>query len=251
MPDYITHHQLAAVSLVGSFLDVLGALYLAYDILGGKHGPLRALTRGVTYGVLFGAGYSVALGLPFGIAAGTAHGVTLAFEMTRASKREEHYAFRYEFLFCVIRGAGFAVGATYVHGPQFGIAFGTLSALGQAFAYRIGIRPAVDYQQRRAPRLTQRQIWAALNRTVGAFLAGCIAAFVAGHQEHAWMLGARVGLAVGVVTAAANAVMPFIEWASDIIPDRRLGVLGVLLILTGFTLQSLQYWVALFDIPVR
>ena len=50
------------VSLVGSSLDVLGALYLAYDLLGGEHGPLRTVTRGITYGVLFGAGYGLSLG---------------------------------------------------------------------------------------------------------------------------------------------------------------------------------------------
>jgi hypothetical protein len=42
----IDKHTLALISIVGSFLDVLGALYLAYDLLGGEHGPLRTLTRG-------------------------------------------------------------------------------------------------------------------------------------------------------------------------------------------------------------
>ena len=37
----IDKHTLALVSIVGSSLDVLGALYLAYDLLGGEHGPLR------------------------------------------------------------------------------------------------------------------------------------------------------------------------------------------------------------------
>jgi hypothetical protein len=34
-------HALAIVSIIGSSLDVLGSLYLAYDLLGGEHGPLR------------------------------------------------------------------------------------------------------------------------------------------------------------------------------------------------------------------
>jgi ABC-type proline/glycine betaine transport system permease subunit len=68
---------------------------------------------------------------------------------------------------------------------------------------------------------------------------------------HALMLGVRVGLAIGIVTAAANAVMPFIEWLSETIPERRLGVLGVVLILIGFTLQSVQYWLTLLDVPVN
>ena len=52
----IGSHMLALIIIVGSSLDVLGALYLAYDLLGGEHGPLRTLTRGVTYGALFAAG---------------------------------------------------------------------------------------------------------------------------------------------------------------------------------------------------
>ena len=43
------HHTLAAISITGTCLDVLGTLYLAYDLLGGQHGPLRLLTRAVTY----------------------------------------------------------------------------------------------------------------------------------------------------------------------------------------------------------
>jgi hypothetical protein len=58
----IDRHSLAIVSILGSSLDVLGMLYLAYDLLSGDHGPLRTLTMAVTYGVLFGVGYGVALG---------------------------------------------------------------------------------------------------------------------------------------------------------------------------------------------
>jgi hypothetical protein len=46
----IDKHTLAPISIVGSSLDVLGALCLAYDLLGGEHGPLRTVTRAVTYG---------------------------------------------------------------------------------------------------------------------------------------------------------------------------------------------------------
>src|SRR6266436_6652975 len=69
-------HTVALISIVGTSLDLLGALYLAYDLLGGEHGPLRTVTRGVTYGVLFGAGYGLGLGAaytfsaPFGITFG-------------------------------------------------------------------------------------------------------------------------------------------------------------------------------------
>ena len=61
------HHSVAAISITGSCLDVLGSLYLAYDLLGGRYGPLRLLTRAVTYFVVFGIGYALGLGLFFGL----------------------------------------------------------------------------------------------------------------------------------------------------------------------------------------
>lgn len=59
------HHTLAAVSITGTCFDLVGSLYLAYDLLGGQHGPLRLLTRAVTYSLVFGIGYGLGLGLLF------------------------------------------------------------------------------------------------------------------------------------------------------------------------------------------
>src|SRR5271169_3536510 len=141
----IDRHMLALVSITGSSLDVLGALYLAYDLLGGEHGPLRTLTRGVTYGALFGAGYGLGLGPVFGLATGLAHGLTLAWEFSRASRGRPKSGFWYDTAMSAIRGLGFALGAAYLYGAAFGAVFGALSALGQALAYRAGIRPTIDY----------------------------------------------------------------------------------------------------------
>ena len=68
------HHAIAAISVTGICLDVFGGLYLAYDLLGGQHGPLRVLTRMVTYSIVFGIGYGLGLGLFFGIASGGGYG---------------------------------------------------------------------------------------------------------------------------------------------------------------------------------
>src|ERR1041385_7777580 len=64
------HHTVAAISISGTCLDVLVSLYLAYDLLGGPHGPLRLITRAVTYSIVFGIGYGIGLGLFFGLVAG-------------------------------------------------------------------------------------------------------------------------------------------------------------------------------------
>jgi hypothetical protein len=246
----IDKHTIALVSIIGSSLDVLGALYLAYDLLGGEHGPLRILTRGVTYGVLFGIGYGLALGPVFGLASGVAHGVTLAWEFSRASRGCPTPGVWYDAVMSAIRGAGFALGAAYLYGPTFGIVFGSLSTVGQTVAYRAGIRPTLDYKPVARPRLTTRQFLAAVNRAAGYGIAGYISALAARESSIALRVGVKDGLAIGVVTAISSGCTSFIEWIADRVPARRMGVFGIGLILIGFTLQSIQYWVSLLDIDV-
>jgi hypothetical protein len=53
------------------------------------------------------------------------------------------------------------------------------------------------------------------------------------------------------VTVLVNACFPFIEWMADRMPQKTMGVLGIGLILVGFALQSVQYWVAFLDVTVR
>ncbi len=247
----IDKHTLALVSIVGSSLDVLGALYLAYDLLGGEHGPLRTLTRGVTYGALFGAGYGLGLGPVFGLATGVAHGITLAWEFSRASRRRPKPGFWYDTAMSAIRGGGFALGATHLFGGRFGVTFGALSTAGQVLGYRAGLRPTIDYQPAARPRLTKHQFLAAVNRTVGYAVAGYISALMAHRRTNPLGVGLKTGLVIGVVTAIATACVPFIEWVVDHLPEKRMGVFGVGLILVGFALQSVQYWLVLLDVSIR
>jgi hypothetical protein len=247
----IDRHTLALISIVGSSLDVLGALYLAYDLLGGEHGPLRTLTRGVTYGALFGIGYGLAFGPVFGLATGAAHGLTLAWEYSRASRHSPTPGFWYDTAMSAIRGAGFALGAAYLYGGAFGVTFGALSTGGQAIAYRAGMRPTIDYQPARRPRITKHQLVGVVIRTIGYTAAGYISALVAHQRASAVSVGVRAGLALGVVTAIASACVPLIEWSADHVPAKRMGVFGIGLILIGFALQSLQYWAALLDVTVQ
>jgi hypothetical protein len=247
----IDKHTLALVSIVGSSLDVLGALYLAYDLLGGEHGPLRTLTRGVTYGVLFGTGYGLALGPVFGLASGVAHGLTLAWEYSRASRHRPQSGFWFDTAMGAIRGAGFGLGSAYLYGATFGAMFGALSTVGQAIAYQAGIRPTHDYQPAPRPRLTKYMFLAAVNRTVGYAVTGYVSSLVAHQREHAIATGLKAGLAIGVVTAIAGSCTPFVEWTADHVPAKRMGVFGVALILIGFTLQSVQYWATLLDVTIR
>src|SRR5262245_1127516 len=130
----ISHHAVAAISLVGICLDVLGGLYLAYDLLGGQHGPLRLLTRMVTYSIVFGVGYGLGLGLLFGLASGVTTGITVAIELHRTAGRRDHYPLPWESLFSAIRGLGFGVGLYPLVGLSFAAVFGALITAGQISA---------------------------------------------------------------------------------------------------------------------
>src|SRR5215831_14553942 len=70
----IDRHVIAGISIAGTLGDVMGGLYLAYDLLGGNNGPLRTLTRVMTYSLIFCIGY----GLPFGLIFGPLQGLELA-----------------------------------------------------------------------------------------------------------------------------------------------------------------------------
>ena len=247
----IDKHTVALVSVIGSAFDVLGSLYLAYDLLGGEHGPLRTLTRVVSYGVCFGTAYGLAFGPVFGLASGTTFGLTLSWEFSRASQGRLKSGFWYDLLMSATRGFGFCVGATYLYGAAFGVTLGVLSTVGQVIGYAAGISPAMDYSQTNRPRFTRKLVLAALNRTVGYALAGYVSAVVGEHRERALAFGLESGLLIGVVTALITGCAPFMEWSVDKMPTRRMGVVGIGLILIGFALQSFQYWVTLLDVTVR
>jgi len=139
------HHTVAAVNITGTCLDVLGSLYLAYDLLGGQHGPLRLLTRAVTYSIVFGIGYGLLGGLVFGLASGVATGITLSIEFNRAARGLDHYSLPWEGVFSAIRGFGFGAGLYRTLGLRFAIAFALLITVGQIVAYSRGMSAQAVY----------------------------------------------------------------------------------------------------------
>jgi hypothetical protein len=244
------HHTVAAVSIAGTCLDVIGSLYLAYDLLGGQHGPLRLLTRAMTYSIVFGVGYGLGLGWFFGLASGVTSGVTIAIELNRAARGLDHYSLWWEGWFSAMRGIAFGACLWRNLGLEFAAAFAALLTLGQIFAYSRGIRPAMDYAATGRPRITRRHAWAILVRTVGYTATALLCSALVQHVDHAWAFAIRVGLVIGVVTGIGGAVVPLIEYFADNLPERRLGAFGIMLILCGFALQSFQYWVVVLDVRV-
>jgi len=113
------------------------------------------------------------------------------------------------------------------------------------------MRPSLDYAASRRLRITRRQLWGVVVRTGGYMLAALICSAWVGHVDHPWRFAVRLGLVTGVVTAVGTIVNPFIEYYADQLPERRLGVFGIVLVFCGFAMQSFQYWLTIFDIPVQ
>src|ERR1700747_3594962 len=111
----VDHHTAAAIAISGTALNLLGGLYLAYDLFGGKHGPLRTLTRAVTYGVLFFLGYTVFLPISFAVLAALGPGGTLGVEFASAARgaRQTRVA---EALSSVTRSACYGLGCWLLFG---------------------------------------------------------------------------------------------------------------------------------------
>ena len=85
----LTRQFVAELTLAGMGFDVLGGCYLAYDLLGGKHGPLRTIARATGYVALFFIGYLIVLGVRYALVAASGMGILLAIEYRRASANPE------------------------------------------------------------------------------------------------------------------------------------------------------------------
>jgi hypothetical protein len=89
---------------------------------------------------------------------------------------------------------------------------------------------------------------ASLLRAIAVSGAGILASVVTESGSHWIYVGLRLGLAAGVVSALVSLFSPAIEWHIDNLPERRLGMLGLALIFIGVILQSVQYWVVVFNV---
>jgi flagellar biosynthesis protein FliQ len=90
-----------------------------------------------------------------------------------------------------------------------------------------------------------------MNRTAGYMAAGYTSAIVGHQRTEAVAFGLKAGLVIGIVTTISGACTPLVEWAADHVPAKLMGVVGVGLILVGFALQSVQYWLTLLDVTIR
>lgn len=226
------------LSLTGVVLDGLGGLYLAYDLFGAKHGPLRLLSRLFTYSAILGLGYGATLGLWFGLAGAFVLGPSVEFQLWRRA-RGIVPSNREWLLMATVRGLAFGVAGWLTVGRDFGIAFGVLSALAMHVAYEFGFGTNT-YRIYQRPRLERTVVRGDLIRGVMVGLAGVVSGALTGRSE-ALLHGIQIGLVVGTLNTTVTILSPPVEWWADNLPDRALGGYGAFLVLIGSALQTVQY----------
>jgi hypothetical protein len=226
------------LSLTGVVLNALGGVYLAYDLFGARHGPLRLLSRLFTYSAIFGLGYAAMLGLWFGLAGAFVMGPLVEYQLWRRARGVRPTNLEWVAT-AALRGFAFGAAGWFAVGHDFGLAFGVLSALAMhlSYAYGFGLNAYFIYQR---PRIERLMVLGGLVRAVVIGLAGVIAGAITGRSE-AILHGIQIGLVVGVLNTTVTVLSPLVEWWADNLPDRALGGYGAFLLLIGSALQTVQY----------
>src|SRR5271167_1380422 len=240
------HDLIPILSLTGVILDALGGLYLAYDLLGGKHGPLRTITKSVSYGVMFGSAYALPLGVWFGLAGLVVSGPALSLEIGRREVRYAHPFFE-ALVFGLLRAASFGAAGWLARDAWFGINFGILSAIGFVATYMIVGPPPADMSAAR-PQIDKAVLKRAAFRGASIGLAAVLSGAIHREQD-ALFYGLKVGLVTGISSAFLVTVAPSVEAWVDHLPDRRLGGYGAILVLIGSLFQAAQYLFPLAGLP--
>lgn len=238
---------LAELALAGMGLDLLGGCYLAYDLLDGNRGPLRALVRTVGYVSLFFLGSVVLLGLKYALVVSVGMGILLPIEYRMAAIAKGSPRGRLDRMtFGVLRGLVFGSATMTIAGVNFGTAFGLLTGA----SYATGFSPSYAQPFDVRPRVSKQNVIASIWRMLIATTAGLVSALLPTSSTHSLLLGLKLGLAAGMVSAVVGTFSPSIEWWIEHLPKRQLGTIGLSLIFLGVLLQSVQYWVVVWDVPL-
>jgi hypothetical protein len=247
MAGALQHDAVPILSLVGVVLDALGGLYLAYDLLGDRRGPLRTFTKSVSYGVMFGTLYALPLGVWFGLAGLLVSGPALSVEISQQGIFEVH-PISEALAFGLLRAASFGAAGWLSKDARFGVSFGILSAVGLVGTYLIVGPPAIVSSKH--PRINKPMVRRALFRGGSIGLAALVSGLI-GKESHAFAYGVEVGAVTGTASGLLLAIAPSVEAWVDKLPDRRLGGYGAMLVLIGSVLQTIQYVLPLLGRPIE
>jgi hypothetical protein len=245
----IASKTLAWFGVSGTLCDAVGGVYLTYDLLGGRTGPLGLVTRAATYGIIFALGYGLVFGPFFGMVTGIGLGGLLALEFWRVAYHQRKYGSSPLYnlpLYGVARGLILGLAATHRFGVEFGAVFGALNAAFLYVVYRLRYAPTYDYNPSPRLRPAAHASKAAFMRASAIGASGALTAWFEHRHLHAIPLGFTIGVVVALISLVIGLISPRLEYYVENLPERHLAAFGFALIALGLLLQSVQYLVVIF-----
>ncbi len=231
--------------------DVLGGLYLAYEVLGaGSDGHLRRITRIANYSVIITLILMLLMGPKFAIVAGIGLGSSIGWHIDRIAHGKPDTVL---FLLCTgaIRGIGVASALCIIGYSHFAIYVCPMLIALSVILPRFNISPAVYYTVGVRPQLKLGQLGMAA--VFGAIAGGTalLGAFLsAGPSHHVqYAFAGQLALAISCSVLAVSSISPMVEYVADNLPDRFFGYLGIVMFMTGFIIQAVPSLWVLFDGP--
>jgi len=240
----VTERELAAVGLTGHVCDLIGGLYLAYDVFRRHAGPLGVLTRAVTYSVLAAVPSWLALGLPFGAICGTGFGFLVSWDhwrLARFQRLERSSPLTQSAPAGAVRGVVLGLALIPRYGWRFGLTAAAACAALGALVY--GLRWVPTYRSYPGCGLLPPVpvLRAGVLRGV-AFGAGvALAAVTTITAFPAARLGGEVGGLVALVSFAIGAVAPRVEYWTEKAGDSFFVYAGLTLLFCGLLCDSVPH----------
>lgn len=240
------NHFAAVVTLIGMACDVLGGLYLAYDLLGGENGPLARLTKIVNYSLLMVLLFLLTMGLKFALIVGIAFGTALGMHFDRIGKNipdTNRFLFGVAVLRSVATGIAVSLKATPVLAILIAVAVFAMSLL----LPKMHLSPTTLYQSSRKPQLNFKQLAIALVLAATATIVGVFGASITGGDKSTIHFSILFGVTFGMTVMVVTSVSPLIEWYSDHLPQKSFGTAGIVLFISGFIIQAIPSIATIFD----
>ncbi len=243
MDDHIS----AVITIIGMTCDVMGGLYLAYDLLGGENGPLARLTKIVNYSVLLVLLFLTTMGFKFALIVGLSFGTALGLHFDRAGKGIPDTN---KFLLgtAILRGVAIAVAVWMKENHVLGLVMGILVFGMSMILPRFKVSPVTLYNTGKKPQLSWKQVIIALILMGVAIASGLFGVSIAHGDARTIGFAIKFGLTFGFAIFVISIISPLIEWYSDNLPPQSFGTAGVALFIIGFIIQAIPSFATIFDV---